>query len=108
MSSFMNHGVGYQGGAVNVMMYDWNKSFLPGDKIKICINSQLKLKNVSYYWDYGKRIPVKIFFNRYCRFKVRMPDVDGNKPILKIITEVQFSDGTCQDYEHTFEINNMH
>lgn len=107
MSSFMNSAVGYSEGAVNVMMYDWNKIFLPGDRIKIKIKSQMKLTKVSYCWDNEEEMDVKIFFN-HCWFKVCMPKVVGNQPSLKIITEVQFKDGTLLKHEHDFQINNMY
>lgn len=108
MSKYLNSFVGYSEGAVNVLMYDWDKSFLPGDKVRIRINSQMKLTRVSYCWDNGEKTGVKVFFN-HCWFKPRVPNakVDGNCPVLKIITEVQFSDGTETYKEHTFEINNM-
>lgn len=107
MSNYMNSFVGYSEGAVNVMMHNWYKIFLPGDEIKIRISSQMKLTKVSYCWDNDERTEVRVLFNR-CWFKACMPKVPGNKPILKIITEVQFKDGTKKEHEHTFEINDMH
>lgn len=107
MNNYLNDFVGYSEGAVNVMMYNWDKVFLPGDKVKIRIDSQMKLSKVSYCWDDGEKTEVKVIFN-HCWFKPCVPEVDKNCPILKIITEVQFSDKTKAEHEHVFEVNNMH
>ena len=104
MSKYLNSFIGYSEGAVNVLMYDWYKNFLQGNKVRIRIDSQMKLTRVSYCWDNGEKTDVKVFFN-HCWFKPCVPKANENRPVLKIITEVQFSDGT--KHEHTFEINNM-
>lgn len=107
MCNYLNDFVGYSEGAVNVLMYNWDKVFRPRNKVRIRIHSQVKLTRVSYCWDNGKKTNVKVFLN-HCWFKPRVPKVDGNCPVLKIFTEVQFSDGTKHEHEHTFEINNMY
>lgn len=107
MSNFVNSFVGYSEGEVNVLMYDGDKIFLPGDEVKIRISSHVKLTKVSYCWNNGKRTQKRVFFNR-CWFKVRIPRVSGNKPVLRVISEVQFKNGLKREHEHTFEINSMH
>ena len=109
MRHFLTSFVGYSEGAVNVMFYDYDKEFKPGSKVEIRIFSQMKLTKISYCWDDGEKTNVRALLN-HSWFKVCVPEVPGNKPILKIITEVQFKDGTRHTYEHSFEeikINNM-
>lgn len=106
--NYLNNFVGYLGkGAVNVMMYDYYKIFLPGNTIKIRIESQPKLTRVSYCWDDGERKTVKSLSYHRRSLKVRVPDVPGNKPVLKIITEVKIS-GKKYEHEHIFKVNNLH
>lgn len=92
---------------VNIRVFDVYKHFRPGDNVVIRVSSHMKLKKVSYCWDDGEKKSVKTFFNRRW-FNVTVPDVPGNKPVLRIFTEVQFKDGTRHTYEHSFEINNIH
>ena len=109
MKHFINSCVCYSEGAVNVFMYDYNKVFSSGDQVKIRIKfwtSRMKLTKVSYYWnDSQKPTEVKVTFNG-CRFRTIVPETPDNKPVLKVVTEVQFK-GEKSKHVHTFRINDM-
>ncbi len=107
MGNYLYSFSGTNVGAVGVIMYKYNKYFLPGDKVKIRIDPQQgKLLTVFYFWDDGERTFAKVQFN-HCCFKARVPKKAGNSPVLNVIVKVQCLDGTTYSSEHDFDINNI-
>ena len=110
MKHFLDSFVGYsEGGSVNVFLYDYDKVFSAGNQVKIRINCcplVMKLTKVSYCWNDGEKTDVKAIFN-HCWFRPIVPETPNNKPILKVITEVQFKGGEKDRQEHIFQINDM-
>ncbi len=96
-------------GAIGVYMYNYTKYFLPGNKVKFRLNPQgVKILSVSYHWnDSEECVRPKIFFNLCC-FKARVPKTLGNAPVLKLNIRMQYSDGTIDNFEDTFDINNIY
>ena len=102
MKSFFNIGCGHVGGFVNVMIYDWQKKFLPGEKISIRIKSQVKLDRVAYCWNDGKETEVFSFLKKHYWFRITMPKAEI--ALLTVITEGKFAGKPVVD-RHEININ---
>lgn len=98
---------GFGKGAIGIIMYDWNKYFLPRNKVKIRLHpQQVKILHVAYSWDEKDKIFPKILFN-HCCFKARVPKKPENKPVLHIEIKIEFMDGKIATVNDSFDINNL-
>ena len=112
MSNYLKNTVGYSEGTVNVLLYNGTSFFFPGEEVRIRIFSSIKLTKVVYCWVHengldGEKIQKKVLFNHYSQFTTYMLAETYRPVLLKIITEVQFKDGSKREYEHILKINDM-
>lgn len=107
MKKQQSNSIAYVGGGVNFKMEDWNKIFIPGNKIQFEVSSNMQIKKVTYCWNDGKKIKVRAKKDR-CIFKAKMPKGNNNFPTILIEVNVKLPTGKCTQYGRFFQINNVY
>ncbi len=107
MKKQLKNSIAFVGGGVNFKMEDWNKVFIPGNKIQFEVSSKMPIKKVTYCWNNGKKIKVRAKKD-CCVFKARMPKGNNNFPVILILVKVKLPTGKVTEYARFFQINNVY
>ena len=107
MKKQLKNSIAFVGGDVNFKMGDWNKVFIPGNKIQFEVSSKMPIKKVTYCWNNGKKIKVRAKKD-HCIFEAKMPKGDNNFPTIFIEVNVKLPTGICTQYGRFFQINNVY